>query len=376
VTIVIAGGGLSGLSLAGHLALESEVDDEVVVVDDGSRQLDTIAWSSWADHPGPLDAAVSRRFDRVLVHAAGRTRVLGVGRYRYQVVRGIDLCRVVRALAEPLPWFTFRQGHVDAVHDVGEAAQVVVDGEVLPARWVFDSVLGPSDPPPVDARLVFRGRRVRTERPVFDPDTPTFFDFRTSQAHGSALLYVLPLSATEALVEHTAFAAPEDGSPDIAAQRAALAEYVGEVLGADANLVLHEEAAVLPLSVGTAQRRRGSVLTIGTKAGMLKASTGYSYQRVQHDSAAIVRSLVEHGHPFDLPTRRGRHRVFDGALLDVVTRDPKQLERAFGALFRGSSAEPALRFLDEQTSVAQESRLFAGMPAPVYLRAVARRLRA
>jgi lycopene beta-cyclase len=217
---------------------------------------------------------------------------------------------------------------------------------------------------------------VRTERPVFDPDTPTFFDFRTSQAHGSALLYVLPLSATEALVEHTAFAAPEDGSPDIAAQRAALAEYVGEVLGADANLVLHEEAAVLPLSVGTAQRRRGSVLTIGTKAGMLKASTGYSYQRVQRDSAAIVRSLVEHGHPFDLPTRRGRHRVFDGALLDVVTRDPKQLERAFGALFRGSSAEPALRFLDEQTSVARESRLFAGMPAPVYLRAVARRLRA
>jgi 2-polyprenyl-6-methoxyphenol hydroxylase-like FAD-dependent oxidoreductase len=43
VTIVIAGGGLSGLSLAGHLALESEVDDEVVVVDDGSRQLARLA---------------------------------------------------------------------------------------------------------------------------------------------------------------------------------------------------------------------------------------------------------------------------------------------------------------------------------------------
>ncbi|HEX6345937.1 lycopene cyclase family protein [Umezawaea sp.] len=376
MTVVIAGGGLSGLALAGHLALEPRWHGRVVVVDDGRRPLDTVAWSSWADRPGLLDAAVSSRFYRVRVHADGRTRTLPLGRYRYLVVRGTDLARVVRGLAEPLAHFDFRHGHVDEVVEHAGRTGVVVDGELVEARWVFDSVLGPPDPPPVDARLVFRGRRVRTERPVFDPRTPTLFDFRTSQAGCAAFVYVLPFSATEALVEHTAFAPPHGPLPGVDTQRAALADYLDDVLGAGPCAVLHEEGAVLPLSAGTASRRRGDVLTIGAPAGMIKASTGYSYQRAQRDSAAVVRSLVEHGHPFDLPGESARHRLFDAALLDVVTREPGELERAFAALFRGSSAEPALRFLDERSSFAQESRLFAAMPVGVYLKAVGRRLRA
>ncbi|MEO6081949.1 MAG: lycopene cyclase family protein [Umezawaea sp.] len=376
MTVVIAGGGLSGLMLAGHLALEPRWHERVVVVDDGSRPLDTIAWSSWTDRPGPLDAAVSSGFDRVRVHVNGRTRTLPLGRYRYQVVRGVDLDRVVRGLAEPLARFDFRHGHVDGVVGFAGATRVVVDGEPIDARWVFDSVLGPPDPLPVDARLVFRGRRVRTERPVFDPETPTLFDFRTSQTGCAAFVYVLPFSATEALVEHTAFTPPHGPLPGVDVQRAALADYLDDVLGAGEHEVLHEEGAVLPLSAGTAPRRRGDVLAIGTPAGMVKASTGYSYQRAQRDSAAIVRSLVEHGHPFDLPAESTRHRLFDAALLDVVTSEPQELERAFAALFRGSSAEPALRFLDERSSFAQESRLFAGMPVGVYLKAVGRRMRA
>ncbi|HEX6345215.1 lycopene cyclase family protein [Umezawaea sp.] len=375
MTVVVAGGGLSGLALAGHLALEPRWHGRVVVVDDGRRPLDTVAWSSWADRPGPLDAAVSSAFDRVRVHVDGRTRTLPLGRYRYLVVRGTDLDRVVRALALPLGRFDFRRGHVDRVVGPPGRTRVVVDGEEVAARWVFDSVLGPPEPPPVDARLVFRGRRVRTARPVFDPEAPTLFDFRTSRAGPAAFVHVLPFSATEALVEHTAFAPPHGPLPGVDVQRAALAEHLADVLGAAEWEVLHEEGAVLPLSAGAVPRRRGDVLAIGTPGGMVKASTGYSYQRVQRDSAAVARSLVEHGHPFDLPAESARHRLFDGALLDVVTREPRQLERAFAALFRGCSAEPALRFLDERTSFAQEGRLVTGMPVGVYLRAIRRRMR-
>jgi len=376
VTVVIVGGGLSGLSLAGHLALEPRWHDRVVVVDDGGRPVEAAAWSSWTDRPNPLDAAVSSRFDRVRVHVRGRTRTLPLGRYQYQVVRGADLARVVRGLAEPLGRFDFRRGHVDLVTTTDDGALVVVDGEPVVARWVFDSVLGPPDPPPVDARLVFRGWRVRVERPVFDPETPTLFDFRTGQASCPAFLYVLPVSRTEALVEHTAFVAADGPLPGVDVQRAALADYLDDVLRAGEHEVLHEEGATVPLSATAPPRRRGDVLAIGTPAGMVKASTGYSYQRAQRDSAAVARSLVEHGHPFDLPAASRRHRLFDAALLDVVTREPAQLERAFAALFRGPTAEPALRFLDERSSVGLESRLFAAMPAATYLKAVGRRLRA
>lgn len=366
--IVIAGGGLSGLSLAAHLAV-ADHRHPVVVVDDGSSPPDSRTWASWSAEPGLLDAAASRWFDKIRVHVRGRTNVLRLGRYRYRVVRGEDLAAVVRRYTDPLRHFTFQHGHVDGVTDGG----VLVDGELVRARWVFDSVIGPGEQPPADAQLVFRGWQVSCERAVFDAEIPTLFDFRTSQTQGASFVYVLPEDAHHALVEHTSFTAA--GVPqDETAQREALTEYLAEVVGADQYEIEREEHAVLPLRAAEASRRHGHVLTIGAQGGLLKASTGFAYQRVQRDSAAIAESMHRHGHPFDLPQAPARFRLFDGVLLDVVTREPAQLERAFAALFRCGTAEPALRFLDEETSAPQEWRLFAGMPAATYLAAARHRL--
>ncbi|NUT53887.1 MAG: lycopene beta cyclase, partial [Saccharothrix sp.] len=272
--IVIAGGGLSGLSLAAHLAV-ADHRRPVVVVDDGSRPLETMTWASWSAGPGLLDAAASRWFDQIRVHVRGRTTVLRLGRYRYRVVRGEDLLAVVHRYTDPLRHFTYQRGHVDGRTDGG----LVVDGQFLRARWVFDSVIGPADEPPPDGELVFRGWRVASERPVFDPEIPTLFDFRTPQVRGASFVYVLPEDAHHALVEHTSFVVPGT-PPDEAAQRDALAEYLTEVAGAGDYEVGREEHAVLPLRAAEAPRRHGHVLTIGALGGLLKASTGFAYQRV------------------------------------------------------------------------------------------------
>lgn len=366
--IVIAGGGLSGLSLAAHLAV-SDHRLPVVVVDDGGPALSSMTWASWSDRPGLLDAAASRWFDRIRVHVNGRTRVLRLGRYRYRVVRGADLEAVVRRYTDPLRHFTFHQGHVDHI----EGGHVIVDGQPMRAKWVFDSVIGPAEEPTVDARLAFRGWHVRSERAAFDPEIPTLFDFRTSQLGGVSFVYVLPRDSHHALVEHTSFTARETPE-DATTQREALTAYLTEVAGTGGYEVEREEHAVLPLRSHQAPRRRGNVLTIGAEAGLLKASTGFAYQRIQRDSTAIAESLHKHGHPFDIPVPPPRFRLFDGVLLDVITRDPAQLERAFGALFRYRTAEPALRFLDEDTSEPQEWRLFAAMPAATYLAAARHRV--
>ncbi|GLZ27905.1 hypothetical protein Lesp02_00950 [Lentzea sp. NBRC 105346] len=366
--IVIVGGGLSGLSLAAQLAA-TDHRHPVVVVDDGSRPIEAMTWASWSDRPGLLDAAASRWFDRIRVHVNGRTKVLRLGGYRYRVVNGDDLAAVVRRYTGPLRHFTFQHGHVDRVEDDG----VIVDGRHMRATWVFDSVIGSPEEPPVDARLVFRGWHVRSERPAFDAEIPTLFDFRTPQVHGASFVYVLPKDEHHALVEHTSFTAP-DAPEDVTAQREALAGYLTEVAGTGGHEIEREEHAVLPLRSRQADRRHGNVLTIGAEGGLLKASTGFAYQRIQRDSAAIARSLYDHGHPFGLPEPPARFRLFDGVLLDVITREPAQLERAFGALFRYHTAEPALRFLDEATSAPQEWRLFAGMPAATYLAAARHRV--
>ncbi|MFI7117400.1 lycopene cyclase family protein [Amycolatopsis sp. NPDC049868] len=366
MTILIAGGGLSGLSLVAHLVARPEPRGPIVVVDDGRRPLATAGWAFWSAEPGLLDEAVSRTFDRFHVHAAGRSRIVGLGRYRYRFVRGDDLAAAVGKAAERRGGVRFRSGRVTEIRQAGQGAEVVVDGESLRADWVFDSVFRPG-PSRVDGWLIFRGWHVRTAEPAFDSAVPTFFDFRTSQERAASFVYVLPRGPQEALVEHTSFAPPHSrGVARPKEQRSALREYLASTLGVREYSVTREESASLPLSASAVDRRRGSILAIGSKAGLVKASTGYAFRRIQADSAAIARSLAAHGHPFDLPKPKPRHLLFDATLLDVVAGDPAQLERVFAALFDRSSAEPVLRFLDEDSSLPQEGKLFARLPPSLY----------
>ncbi len=116
------------------------------------------------------------------------------------------------------------------------------------------------------------------------------------------------------------------------------------------------------------------MVPIGNRGGLLKASTGYAYARIQRDSAAIARSLVRDGHPFDRPKTRARHRFLDATLLELIRTDPRAVEVAFAELFSRNPADLVLRFLDEDTTVTEEVRLLRTLPPRPFLRAAAGRL--
>jgi lycopene beta-cyclase len=372
---VIAGGGLSGLSLAAHLAAGGWRDRAVLVVDDPAATPRAMSWAFWSASPGLLDAAVSRTYRQVWVHAAGTSRLLPLGRYRYRLVRRADLARVALDLLRRCPGFALRHGRVESIRGGAAAAEVVVDGRTIQAAWAFDGTGGTARRPAgeADARLAFTGWEVRCDRPVFDPDTPTLFDFRTPQAGRSRFLYVLPDDPRRALVELTEFV-PRHGRPSLPAERRdAVAGYLDEVLRAGEYEVLRTESAALPLQVRQPGRASGRVLAIGARAGLAKASTGYAYQRIQRDSEAIATSLDRRGHPFDIPSPRSRHRLLDALLLRVLDRDPAEFERAFARLFAANPVERMLRFLDEDTRVREELRVMASLPPGPYLRAAVSR---
>jgi lycopene beta-cyclase len=397
---VIAGAGLSGLSLAAHLAAGPWRDRSVLLVDDASAP-PTQAWASWAAGPELLAPAVSASYDRVRVHAGGSGRVLPLGRYRYRVVRRAGLRRAVAELIARCPNFRIVVGRVERVSGAGEVARTVVDGRVISSTWAFDGVTRRAPTGPPDARLAFTGWEVRYPRPVFDPETPVLFDFRVPDvpptpfalhpdaqqareaggAHAGAeqraaatFVYVLPTDARRALVELTSFV-PRRAEPPPATHRAALlAGYLRAHVG-DGYDIVRTESAVLPLRAFPGPRRHGRVLDIGAGAGLLKASTGYAYERIQRDSAAIADSLARHGHPFAGTARtRGRHRLLDAVLLETLDREPARLEDTFARLFAAHPAERVLAFLDEDTTAGQELRLIASLPPGPYLRAAATRL--
>jgi lycopene beta-cyclase len=371
---VIAGGGLSGLSLAAHLATSDWRDRSVLVVDDAHARPSAVSWGYWSAEPGLLDEAISQTYEQVRIHADGSSRLLRLGRYRYHVVRRSDLHAVVDRLVGRCPTFEVRPGRVERIADNIDGASVTIDGDTIRGRWVFDSVTSPPATAPADARLAFTGWQVRCDRPIFDPVTPVLFDFRIPQAEGSRFVYVLPEGPYQALVELTEFVPRTAQAPTGADRRAALGRYLSDLVSGAGYEILRAETAVLELRARPARRRTGRILAIGAAGGMVKASTGYAFCRIQRDSAAIARSLVRHGDPFHLPTPRTRYRFLDAVLLDVLDRDPAHLELAFARLFSANPVERVMCFLDERSRTLDDLKLIASLPPMPYLRAVARRI--
>lgn len=370
VDAVIAGGGLSGLSLAAHLATGGWAGRRVLVVDDPATRPPAARWGFWSTGAELLDGAVCRTYRQLRIRAAGVDRVLPLGRYRYRVVRRPDLSRVVRDLVAACPGYRLVPGRVTRIRDGPEAARVTIDADTVDASWVFDSVSAPPPDTPTDARLAFTGWEIRCTRPAFDPGTPVLFDFGTPQRGAARFIYVLPDDPYHALVELTTFV-PRHMPPPAADERAeALAGHLATI---GEYTVLRTESAVLPLRTRPAQRGHGRVLRIGARAGLVKASTGYAYHRIQRDSAAIAGSLARHGHPYALPGTRARYRVLDAILLDVLRHEPARLEEAFARLFTSNPADRVLRFLDEDSRAVDEGRLIACLSPRPYLRALGRR---
>jgi lycopene beta-cyclase len=382
--IVIVGAGAAGLSLVLSLARRGVLrpDRRTVLIDpgpdrtgsdgtgtagpaSGTDPFDLRVWGFWDTARRPVLAGAGTVFPLVRTHASGRNRSLPSTPYRYRVVRGADLCSLTRAVLADHPRVQHLPGTVRSIVDGPDAAFVEHDGGVLKARWVFDSVGLPEGRARPTAVMTFQGWEIRTDRRSLDERVPTLFDFR-GLAPG-CFGYQVPLGPGRALVEVTRIGPPDDTAlPDPE-------PYLREVLGLDEYEILRTEHGRLPLDPWHHRPTGRRILSIGRPAGMLKASSGFALARIQRDSAAVARSLRRNGHPFALPEPRWRRRLFDAAFLQAVLRDPPLLEKAFGVL--AESPARLMRFLDEDSSLGQETRIALGMPPGGFLRGGARALR-
>lgn len=248
---------------------------------------------------------------------------------------------------------------VKSVRRAGEGCKVETNRGALRSRWVFDSRPRPRGEvrPMLEQR--FAGWHVRTERPCFDASMVDLMDFQPSMEQGrTAFFYVLPFSATEALVEATFLDDPALAPADA---EAVLRRHM-EQLSGGAYEVLYREAARLPMGEeATREPSRGHIVEIGTRGGRVKASSGYAFLRIQRQSAALADALAK---GVDLPKRFEplSYSVLDSIFLRALKRFPGRAPGYFLALFRQLPPETLVRFLSETASPAEVLRVMLALP--------------
>ena len=71
--------------------------------------------------------------------------------------------------------------------------------------------------------------------------------------------------------------------------------------------------------------------------------------------------------------RRGnRFRFYDRLLLDILHRQNEKGARIFTSMFRNADPRLVLKFLDEETTFAEDLRIISACPAGLFLKAFLR----
>ena len=360
---VIIGAGLSGLSLADrwcdHGAMPD--DEKVALIDSNYESIKERTFAFWrpkSKNDFRYASLIENRWDRFRITPANspsgrQTDSLSFSDFVYEKISGVGFYSYVIPKIEADPRFTLL---IDTVLDVHETSgQIKIrlkSGQDLTTKEVWSSATVQERKPILQH---FLGYEIETDEDVFQSQVADLMDYRTSQCNETRFLYVLPFSARRALVEFTVFSVSLLRDEDY---KLALETYLNEQWSLKRYRINRVERGVVPMGLETLPRFAGlkigtKIHPIGTAAGLIKASTGYSFMRNQVFLDQGAKSK-RHG--------QWRFYIYDRLLLGIIREDGERLSKILPHLFATNAPNQVFRFLGEDTQFFQELKIFYGLP--------------
>lgn len=364
---IFIGAGCAGLSLLVRMLQSGQFSDKhILLIDKAPKTANDRTWCFWETNPGYFDHLVHHRWNRLAFLSDEHTAHMTVSPYQYKMIRGADFYQycfgeIARHANTEIVYTTItgwrqEKGMVYLSADDREYA--------LGPATVFNSIYEPASG---SLRLLqhFKGRVIETDTPCFHPGEATMMDFRVHQEHGTTFAYVLPFSETKALVEYTLFTrellAPEQYDAE-------LDDYIRRWLGISSYRIAEEEFGVIPMT-NERLRFKGQGWQIGTAGGQTKASSGYTFRFIQKQSDAILQLLLA-GQPLErLKDTPRRFRFYDHTLLYILYHDKVPGKTVFSRLFKKNTPQQVLRFLDNESSLAEELKIIRSLPVWPFFKA-------
>lgn len=358
---IIAGGGSAGLTLA-HLLLAHESSEKsILIIDKDDKSVNDRTWCFWEKEKNLFENLVYRQWSKASFLSPCFQQIFGLQPYSYKMIRGKDFYDFMKLETSKSRNLTWVKSEITEINTKGIVKTATEDYQ---GNLVFNSTYGIEkfDIPSKYVQFLqhFKGRFIQTETPHFDPETMTYMDFRIDQKGDCRFGYVLPFSATEALVEYTIFSEqllqPEE-------YEKGLDDYLQNFLRIEQYKIQEEEFGVIPMTDFPFPQQSGRIINIGISGGFTKPSTGYTFLRSQHILKKMVNNLAKQKDPLaDLPYQKNRFLKYDSTLLKVLKDGKHSGAQIFSDLFEKNGAQSVFKFLDEETNLAEEMKIMSSTP--------------
>ncbi len=344
----------------------------ILVLDTQLKNVNDRTWCFWEQQPGLFEPVVHKQWQQVRFAGPGVDKTLTLAPYTYKMVKGIDFYYHVLKAVSAYSNVHFLQTQV---HSIQPNGTVHTAKGVFTADYVFNSILFNKpvlQPKQYHLMQHFKGWKIQTQQPLFNDAVATFMDFNITQQYGTAFMYMLPVSATEALVEFTLFTNQLLQQEQYNSQ---LRNYITQHLGNTPYTVTEEEFGIIPMTNHVFSRGEDRLINIGTAGGDTKGSTGYSFRFIQKRTEQIVDALSKGLHPLKTYSLKQRKFMwYDGVLLNVLANHKMPGDKLFAHMFKHNKVQSIFRFLDNESNLLQDLRLISRMPQTVFFKAAMQQL--
>lgn len=348
-------------------------DKKILIVDKEEKNKNDRTWCFWEKEPGLFEPVVYKKWDHVWFHGEKFSKLLSLAPYQYKLIRGIDFYDHCFGLIKKQPNIDIHYGEVKEIKSGGQSASLMLNEEKFSARYIFNSIL--FDKPKLKKKEYyllqhFKGWLIETEIPAFNPGGATLMDFRVDQQQGTTFVYVMPFSATKALVEYTLFS---EKILESFQYEEGLRKYISNNLGIDSYKIAETEFGIIPMTNHRFPVQKDNIIHVGSAGGQTKASSGYTFRFIQKHSAAIVEELLEGKYPAGKPLKRKYH-FYDSILLHILQHKKLPGIRIFSNLFKKNKPQQVLRFLDNESSLGDELKIISSLPTGPFLKAALKQI--
>jgi len=367
--VIIVGGGLAGLMQADILADDPSPDLRVAIIDPDPESLSSKTFASWrlkTSPPHRYADCIENRWERFRITSNdGQPVIQDFGEYYYERIPGdILLSKIRQRLDTDARFKKIRDSVIDILettpreHLAQAAVVTTASGQTLSTKRVLNSVTVQKP----EVLQYFLGFELETESDHFDPQLVDLMDFRLEQAGEVRFVYILPFSRRRALVEFTVFAAKRISSDEC---ETLLRDYIATKLCLPSFRIIKVESGAIPMTLSpeslfSPAHVHSVIDVIGGAAGMVKPSTGYSFQRNLAYLTSPARKSYGHF----------RFQVYDALLLRIIRSNGAMISRIFVVLFAANSPSEIFSFLDEKSRFLDEIKIFSRLPWAPFIRSL------
>ncbi len=371
---IFCGGGLSAMMTVHEILKTDGANKSILLLDTNLKKSNDRTWSFWEKPNGDWENIIFKKWKKAWFKSSGFEKILDLSPFEYKTIQSKDFYEMMFDEFSAFANVSFEIAKVLDINDLGESCTVVTENETLSCSKIFNSILDISkvlnqDKYPL-VQQHFIGWTIETPTDCFDDSVATFMDFSIEQKHNTRFMYVLPFSKNTALFEYTLFSAD---LLETSEYENAIVDYL-QNNGISEYKIIEKERGNIPMtSYVFWKHNTKNIINIGSAGGWTKASTGFTFKHSQKKSKALANFLLT-GNDFKKFHSKDRFWFFDLLFIDVLYQNNEIGSEVFASMFKKLSPELIFRFLDNETTIAEDLEIIWACPKLPFIKALMNRI--